>query len=510
MKHFLSVILSVLPFCSVHAQPNMVPNGSFETYSSCPTNLSQVTSATGWAQWTNGSTDYFNTCGTGNAAIPTNTFGYQWPAHGNAYMGIHNSVISTYKEYLTRSITPLQIGAVYEVSISVSLSNTLGNIAHDDMGVFFFDNAPGGTNTTAWVSVTPQVDYSGNGTFSDTMNWMRLTKTFIADSAYDNIAIGGFKNPTLVAKDTVSNNGSASYYYIDSVVVKLANRLNINFTDTTLCAGDTIRVPYTVNDTGFFQSNNQIRLQLSNSSGSFANPLTIGTKTSKKSDTIIGVIPTTITAGAGYRLRITSTNGADTSTDNGKNIGIGTVVPAKPVANNNGPLCANDTLKLSASSSTSGVSYRWSGPNNFTSNLQNPTKANPLPADGGNYLVTAYIYGCESKDTTSVTVFAGTGPDSTYATTNAPVCADDTLKLFGTAKGSSITYSWTGPNSFTSNTQNPVLPGSTATMAGNYVVYASNGNCVSRDTITVVIKPRPANFGGITNAPICTGETLTF
>ena len=509
MKYTLLVILSFLVIQMAYAQPNMVPNGSFETYSSCPTGLSQTANSTGWAQWTSGTSDYFNTCAGNTVSIPNNTFGYQWPAHGNAYMGCHISVNTSYKEYITRSITTLQIGAAYEVSISISLSNTYGNIAHDDIGVFFFDGGPASISTTALAGVTPQIDYSGNGVFADTQNWMRLTKTFVADSAYDNIAIGGFKNPALVNKDTISN-GNSSYYYIDSVVVKLAKRLNINFTDTTLCAGDTIRVPYTVNDTGFFQSNNQIRLQLSNASGSFANPLTIGTKTSKQSDTIVGIIPTTITAGTGYRLRITSTNGADTSLDNGKNIGIGTVVPVKPVANNNGPLCANDTLKLTASTTTTGVSYRWTGPNNFTSNLQNPSKANPLPADSGNYIVTAYIYGCESKDTTTAVVFAGTGPSGTTATTNAPVCAEDTLKLFGTANGTINSYSWTGPGSFTSNTQNPVLSMATATMSGDYVLYASNGACTSRDTVTVVVKPRPANFSGTSNSPVCTGETLNF
>jgi len=124
--------------------------------------------------------------------------------------------------------------------------------------------------------------------------------------------------------------------------------------------------------------------------------------------------------------------------------------------------------------------------------------------------VTARLYGCTAKDTTTVVVNTGTGPSGTLATSNAPICADDTLKLFGTANGTGNSYSWTGPNSFTSNTQNPVLPVATAAMSGDYVLYAGNGNCISRDTVTVVVKPRPANFGATSNAPICTGETLNF
>ncbi len=338
-----------------------------------------------------------------------------------------------------------------------------------------------------------------------------------------------------ITTTTLSNNGAAasngqldivSSVGVDSIRVQhingIGNGTTFNFAfsgdttvsikqpfnDTLLCAGDTLKFNYGVSKK--FKSGNIFTAQLSNASGSFASPTIIDTVHSDTAGMMSWVVPGTITPGGGYRIRVLASNPSRTSSDNGKNISIGNIMPAKPVANNNGPLCANDTLKLTATTTTSGVSYMWTGPNNFSSGLQNPVKPGPLPADGGDYIVTAYIFGCRSKDTTTVVVNAGTGPTGTTATYNGPLCADDTLKLFGTANGTGNSYNWTGPGSFTSNQQNIIIPSATVAMSGDYVLYAGNGNCISRDTVTVVVKPRPANFGATSNAPICTGETLNF
>jgi len=291
-----------------------------------------------------------------------------------------------------------------------------------------------------------------------------------------------------------------------------ANDTSVNiippFNDTLLCVGDTLNIDYAV--TRKFQSSNTFTAQLSDASGSFASPTTLGTINSDTNGSFSWIVPGTITPGAGYRVRVIASNPVRNSANNGTDILIGNTPVSKPVAGNNGPVCNNDTLKLTASTSTSGVTYKWTGPGGFNSSLQNPTIPSPVPANGGSYIVTAQLYGCLAKDTTTATVNAGSGPTGVTATSNAPLCADDTLKLFGTANGTGNTYSWTGPNSFTSNQQNPVLPSATAALAGDYVLYAGNGNCVSRDTVTIVVKPRPANFTASYNGPVCTGETLNF
>jgi uncharacterized membrane protein len=78
--------------------------------------------------------------------------------------------------------------------------------------------------------------------------------------------------------------------------------------------------------------------------------------------------------------------------------------PTTPTASNDGPYCEGATIWLMASSPESGA-YSWTGPNNFTSDLQNPTITNAGSANEGTYSVTVTADGCTSyAGTTTVTV----------------------------------------------------------------------------------------------------------
>jgi N-acetylneuraminic acid mutarotase len=91
---------------------------------------------------------------------------------------------------------------------------------------------------------------------------------------------------------------------------------------TAFCAGAAISVNYqTVALT--LSSGNVFTLQLSNASGSFSSPVSLGTLTSAAtSGTINGTIPSGQAAGTGYRIRIVSSNFADIGDDNGVNLTI--------------------------------------------------------------------------------------------------------------------------------------------------------------------------------------------
>jgi hypothetical protein len=78
--------------------------------------------------------------------------------------------------------------------------------------------------------------------------------------------------------------------------------------------------------------------------------------------------------------------------------------PAIPTAGYNSPLYAGMTLHLTAST-VSGATYRWTGPNGFTSTSQNPSIPGATTADSGVYSVTATVDACTSTAaTTAVTV----------------------------------------------------------------------------------------------------------
>ena len=83
------------------------------------------------------------------------------------------------------------------------------------------------------------------------------------------------------------------------------------------------------------------------------------------------------------------------------------------------------------------------------------------------------------------------------ATSNSPVCAGSTLTLTGGPAGMTA-YSWTGPNGFTSNTQNPTAStASTAAMAGSYSLTVTNtSGCTSAATTTVTVNVNPIAIAG--------------
>ncbi|MFH0865240.1 MAG: hypothetical protein V1904_03545 [Bacteroidota bacterium] len=166
-----------------------------------------------------------------------------------------------------------------------------------------------------------------------------------------------------------------------------------------------------------------------------------------------------------------------------------------PVAGNNGPICAGLTLELTAAT-IPGATYSWTGPNGFTSPLQNPSITSATTAASGAYYVSAALDGCTSLPSSTVaTVTPSLGPTS--ASYNSPVCVNSTLNFSATTiPGAS--YTWSGPNNYFSNIQNPSIPSVQLSHAGTYYVVATLGNCSSSSSVGVTVNPIPAQPGVIT------------
>ncbi len=73
------------------------------------------------------------------------------------------------------------------------------------------------------------------------------------------------------------------------------------------------------------------------------------------------------------------------------------------------------------------------------------------------------------------------------------------------------TYSWTGPNSFTSPSQNPSIPSVTTNAAGTYNVTVTVNGCISTAATTIVtINSAPFITGNPTGTTNCAGQSVTF
>jgi hypothetical protein len=485
---FLPLLLVLCPFLTASAQINLVPNGNFEYYSTCPTSTAQLANATGWNSYQS-TPDYFNSCyssGIVRVGVPTNRWGSENAVSGNAYAGA--SFYYGRREALTRAIGPLTPLRSYEVSMSISLADH-SRYAVDGIGAYFFDH--GATSVSNNHQLVPQVDFSSDGVVTTKSGWVRLTAYFVADSSYDNIVIGNFQQDSVLSFVAL-NSGSINhaYYYFDSIVVRAEN-VALRYRDSLLCAGDSLIVPFFANSDSF-NTGNVFTLQLSDTSGSFVSGTTTLTSvTGRTSGIFRTVVPSTLVGSSQYRIRVVSSNRPATSRDNGRNIAIGTIRPNKPVATGNTPVCTADTLRLNATTTTAGTfSWHWKGPNNFTSAQQNPKIGNPTSAAVGSYYVTVFSYGCFAKDT--IAVLIKTSPTAIVASSNSAICEQDTLKLYSTASSLGVVYNWTGPNGFSSSSQNTTIVNTPTLANGKYHIIATAANgCFRRDSVIVTVKPKP-------------------
>jgi len=80
------------------------------------------------------------------------------------------------------------------------------------------------------------------------------------------------------------------------------------------------------------------------------------------------------------------------------------------------------------------------------------------------------------------------------ATSNSPVCLGGTIEFTG-GPGGMDSYSWTGPNGFTSDQQSPSITNATASMDGIYTLIITDGGCTS-DNATVSVSITVCIDGG--------------
>ncbi len=210
---------------------------------------------------------------------------------------------------------------------------------------------------------------------------------------------------------------------------------------------------------------------------------------------VINGIPFSPTVTTIYTVSATSAGGCTTTTT--RTI---TVNPLPSIVTNSPTACLGSSINLSASG---GVNYNWSGPNGFTSNLQNPTLPNAALNMAGVYSVTVTsAQGCSNTAVSIVTVSVLPPP---AINSNTP-CTGNTLSLTTTA---AVTYSWSGPNGFTSNLQNPLIATTTTLNSGVYTLTTSNSSgCTASGTLAVTINPRPTLLAS-SNSPVCASKTLS-
>lgn len=208
----------------------------------------------------------------------------------------------------------------------------------------------------------------------------------------------------------------------------------------------------------------------------------------------------TVNAGANqgeYTIRVTITA-------NGFSSECSTKVTVSPtpttVASNNGPVCDGGTIQLSATGDA-GDSYSWTGPNGFTSSLQNPTIPNATAAVSGVYSVVRTASGCSSAPATT-TVNQPPPLSLSETHTNVSCHSGNTGAIDLSVSGGTepYTYSWTG-GATTQDIANLV--------AGDFtVVVTDKTGCSTSKTITIT-QPTALTMDATATAIACFGGDAT-
>ncbi len=131
-----------------------------------------------------------------------------------------------------------------------------------------------------------------------------------------------------------------------------------------------------------------------------------------------------------------------------------------------------------------GLTYKWAGPNNFSANT---LQANIALAGTYTITVTNPQNGCSS--TNSVSITENTQKPDVSAIGGILNCgAGATVTLQGQSNTANASYSWSGPNNFTSALQNP-----TVNVVGTYTLTVQNpqNGCTQSMVTSVVPSSKP-------------------
>lgn len=241
------MILIVCRFCNAQ---NLVPNGNFETYSSCPNAFTQLYKATPWFQPSAGTSDYFNACAVWTIDVPKNFCGYQVAHSGVGYAGIFLCVIpddssSLFREYCEVGLdVTLQAGVDYYFSMFVSLGDSM-RYGTDALGAYFSVDSLINLNAYLLTGVVPQIENATGNFLTDKIGWTKISGKYTALGGEKYLTIGNFKHPintnTVVAlggsADTANKTFSGGYYYLDDVCVStdpLTCNVTLGVNDPTL------------------------------------------------------------------------------------------------------------------------------------------------------------------------------------------------------------------------------------------------------------------------------------
>jgi hypothetical protein len=335
---------------------------------------------------------------------------------------------------------------------------------------------------------------------------------------------GGSSMVTFTIGETVIPSLSAGGNIITQGFQQPGEQVRTGTVASAVCAGSTFSLPYTAIDIG---GGNTFTAELSDATGSFASPDTIGTLAGNASNSNISVtIPANTTAGNGYRIRVVASAPNKVGTDNGTNIQI--VETPTAIAGAAQEICAPNPVFLNGTS-LGGSSYTWSTSGDGSFNNANIANAVYTPGNNDKTTGTVTLYlatttavgGCQSVPSPLAVTVRTTLPLQPSVVSGAPpsVCPPlNGVSLSVTPNANVTSYTWANAPGSNGISFNPVSTtntqvidiGTTTNSTYNIRVTAANacGSSLYRSVSIRRTVSTPAAITGTTVA--CAAQSYPY
>lgn len=326
-------------------------------------------------------------------------------------------------------------------------------------------------------------------------NNLTLTTSAVAGAAYSWAGPNGFtsalQNPTIASAQTIRSGnytltlslpGCGSASYVTTVQVNTSVNTAILTGNSPVCEGNSINLTATaINNASYSWSGPSAFTATGNSIARTPSQLAHG-----GIYTATVVVPGCGTSVMTYKVLVLGSNSVIASVGSG--------------------VCAGAPMYLYATSII-GASYAWSGPNGFTSTVQNPSFSNVQPNQSGIYSVIASQGSCGSSSST-VNVLISARPSSATISAAQTICIPGALTLTGT-NIAGATLSWAGPGGFTASGSSFTKASTTSGDGGVYTYTVVTSNCGSAiRTVNVSTLSGSVVNGTVYPNPQCAGQPL--
>jgi len=339
-----------------------------------------------------GNTNQTICSGTTAAAISGDTFGtlpaglsaagYQW-TYSTSPVGTRNNISGAISASFTPNINaaPFNIPGTYYIFRNARLSS--GNNISPNPYVATNESNPA-ILTVKSKPNAPTVSNNGPVCVGSTLN---LLASIVSGATYNWTGPNGFTSTSRNPSITNATDSMAGIYSVTATVEGCSS--NATTTNVVVNAIPTITgtTPGSRCGTGIVVLGGTASAGTINWYAAATGGASLGTGTTFTTPSI--------TSNTTYYVDATEiASGCTTGTRTAVIAKVNTI-PSAPTAGSNSPVCAGGTINLTASSIV-GATYSWTGPNGFTSNLQNPSRANVSTAMAGTYTVTITVNACTS------------------------------------------------------------------------------------------------------------------